>query len=512
MKKSKTSMKTTIKPERNQIPKSNNTTQVNVDAQSKDTNLAPKNGKKKRNPNKEILRITYIFLLVFILMIGYFISFYIEDSQDIINNTYNRRQNILEAEITRGNILSSDGQILATTITTENGTEQRHYPFNNLFAHAVGYSTHGTSGIELLANYKLLTSNASIVETAIHDFTGKKDPGNHVQTSLNVEMTKAAYDALGTRNGAVIAIESATGKILTMVSKPDFNPNEINKVWDSMVNDAQNSNLLNRTTSGTYTPGSTFKLFTLLEYLHEQPDYSAYTYDCSGSITIGEHRMHCANHIRHGHETLLTSFANSCNTSFVNLGLSLDKLAFKKLCNRLLFNAKLPIDYAYKQSSYVLEEQADAFNTMQTVIGQGETLVTPVHLAMIAAAIQNHGILMKPYVISGLIDAKGKQLETYRPELYQTLFTEAETTVLREFLRSVITDGTAKQLNSDHYTAYGKTGTAQINDGSKYNSLFLGFAEQGAKTIAICVVIENVQDNDSNAAMIAKQVFDVYYR
>lgn len=501
----KTTKKTTIKHTTTKIQ--NNSIQPKNDESSNE-----KKRKRKRNPNKEILRVTYIFLLIFTVMIGYFIKFYIEDSQEIINNTYNKRQDILEAEITRGNILSADGQILATTKKNPDGTEYRYYPFANLFAHSVGYSTHGTSGIELLANYKLLTSNVSIIETAINDFTGEKNPGNHILTSLNVETTKAAYEALGEKQGAVIAIEPATGKILTMVSKPDYNPNEINEIWDSLVSNSQNSNLVNRTTSGLYTPGSTFKLFTLLEYLHENPEYNAYAYDCKGSITIDDNTMNCASGIRHGTENLLSSFANSCNTSFVNIGLSLDKSKLKSLCDKLLFNSKLPIEYSYKQSSYVLDANATVFDTMQTVIGQGETLVTPIHLAMIASAIQNHGILMKPYIITGIYGANGKNIETYQPNLHQTLFTEEETTILREFMRSVVTDGTAKQLNSEQYTAYGKTGTAQINDGSESNSLFLGFAEQGGKAIAICVVIENMPEGSTNGATIAKKVFDAYYQ
>lgn len=370
-------------------------------------NSKPKT-KKKKNPNREIMRITYLFLVIFVGMIGYYIKFHIKDSDDIINNTYNKRQAILEQEIIRGNILSDDGQILATTISDEEGNDYRNYPFGNLFAHSVGFSTHGTTGIELMANYKLLTSNVSIIQTALNDFKGVKNPGNNVLTSLNVDMTKAAYDALGEHQGAVIVLEPSTGKILTMVSKPDFNPNEIDSIWEDLVSGEGNSNLVNRTTSGLYTPGSTFKLFTLLEYIHENPDFNAYSYDCSSRITIDGNTIHCAGHSWHGGENLMESFANSCNSSFVNLGLTLDKGKFKNLCNSLLFNSELPLSYSYNKSSFVLNESSSGFDTMQTVIGQGETLITPIHLAMIAAAIQNNGILMKPYVITEIQSSEGK--------------------------------------------------------------------------------------------------------
>lgn len=471
-----------------------------------------KKKKRKKNHNKEILRVTYLFLLIFICMMVYFVHFLIKESEDIINNTYNKRQDILEREIIRGNILSDDGQILATTATDEEGNDYRKYPFDNLFAHSVGFSTHGTTGIELMANYKLLTSNASIIQTAINDFKGVKNPGNNVLTSLNVELTRAAYEALGEHQGAVIALEPSTGKILTMVSKPDFNPNEIDAVWDALVSEEGNSNLVNRTTSGLYTPGSTFKLFTLLEYIHENPDFAAYSYNCESRITIEENTIRCAGGSWHGTENLKESFANSCNSSFVNLGLTLDKAKFKNLCNSLLFNSELPLSYSYNKSSFVLNETSGTFDTMQTVIGQGETLITPIHLAMIASAIQNNGILMKPYVITEIQSSEGKTLEEYKPEEYKRLLSAEDSALLKEFMREVVTSGTGTKLNTENYMAYGKTGTAQINDGSQTNSLFMGFAENNGKAIAICVVMEDMPEGSTFAVPAAKAVLDVYFQ
>ncbi len=362
-----------------------------------------------------------------------------------------------------------------------------------------------------MANYKLLTSNVSIIQTALNDFKGVKNPGNNVLTSLNVDMTKAAYDALGEHQGAVIVLEPSTGKILTMVSKPDFNPNEIDSIWEDLVSGEGNSNLVNRTTSGLYTPGSTFKLFTLLEYIHENPDFNAYSYDCSSRITIDGNTIHCAGHSWHGGENLMESFANSCNSSFVNLGLTLDKGKFKNLCNSLLFNSELPLSYSYNKSSFVLNESSSGFDTMQTVIGQGETLITPIHLAMIAAAIQNNGILMKPYVITEIQSSEGKKLEEYKPEEYKRLLSVEDSAMLKDFMGAVVTNGTGTKLKTDAYNAYGKTGTAQINDGSQTNSLFMGFAEKDGKAVAICVVMEDMPEGSTFAVPAAKKVLDVYF-
>lgn len=471
--------------------------------------------KKKKSriekSNTQIINITYIFLLVFVGMIIYFVNFQVKDSDEIINNSYNKREEVLTQSIIRGAIKSEDGEILAQTVVDEEGNETRYYPYGSLFSHSVGYSTHGKTGVELMANYKLLTSNTPILEYAANEFKGDKNDGDNVITSLNVSITKAAYEALGENQGAVIAIEPKTGKILTMISKPDFDPNTIDEVYDSLINDESNSSLLNRATNGLYTPGSTFKLFTLYEYLKENNAYASYSFDCNGKIEIEGTSISCANGKHHGLQDLTASFANSCNGSFVNIGLTLNITSFKNTCEDLLFNSELPLGFSYKKSQYVLDENSSTFDIMQTVMGQGKTLVTPIHLCMIASALANDGVLMKPYMIIKVENQNNKVITEYSPETYGRLFSTEDTNKLNEFLRSVVTSGTGSRLMSEQYEAYGKTGTAQINDGSQTNSLFMGFAKSGDKQIAICVVMEDMPEGATPAVPVAKAVFDEYF-
>lgn len=470
-----------------------------------------KKKKKANNSNRQIIVITYLMLFIFVSMIGYFVKFQVKDSEELINNNYNKRQEVLSESIVRGNILSNDRQILAQTLTDSNGNETRNYPFGTLFAHSVGFSTHGKTGVELLANFKLLTSNSPITEIAENEFKGKKNIGDNVITTLDVNLTQVAYNALGDHQGAIIAIEPSTGKIITMISKPDFDPNTIDDIYDTLVADSNNSNLLNRATNGLYTPGSTFKLFTLLEYIRENPDYSNYYFNCKGSITVEDNTIKCASGRWHGDEDLISSFANSCNSSFVNLGLTLNKNNFKNLCESLLFNSDLPLSMSYKSSEFVLDSNSTTFETMQTVMGQGKTLITPIHLAMIASSLANDGVLMKPYMVTEVENYLGTSVKKYSPEKAQTLFQKSEVDTLNEFLRAVVTQGTGSKLNSDLYTAYGKTGTAQINDGSQSNSLFMGYAENEGKKLAICIVMEDMSEGSTPAVPVAKAVFDSYF-
>lgn len=166
---------------------------------------------------------------------------------------------------------------------------------------------------------------------------------------------------------------------------------------------------------------------------------------------------------------------------------------------------------SYKNSQFSLDETSSTFETMQTVIGQGKTLITPIHLAMIASAIANDGVLMKPYMITSVENYLGTSVKKYSPEKAQNLFEKPEVDVLKEFLRAVVTQGTGTKLKSDLYTAYGKTGTAQINDGSQSNSLFMGYAENEGKKLAICVVLEDMPEGSTPAVPVAKAVFDEYF-
>ena len=166
---------------------------------------------------------------------------------------------------------------------------------------------------------------------------------------------------------------------------------------------------------------------------------------------------------------------------------------------------------SYKSSEFVLDSNSTTFETMQTVMGQGKTLITPIHLAMIASSLANDGVLMKPYMVTEVENYLGTSVKKYSPEKAQTLFQKSEVDTLNEFLRAVVTQGTGSKLNSDLYTAYGKTGTAQINDGSQSNSLFMGYAENEGKKLAICIVMEDMLEGSTPAVPVAKAVFDSYF-
>lgn len=465
--------------------------------------------------NKEFEIITYLFVAMFLMMMGYFVYYQVFRSEDFINSPYNTRQNTFAEHVVRGEIRSADEKILAQTIVGEDGTETRYYPYGNMFAHVVGYDSNGKSGIESFANFNLLRSHAFFLEQVLNGLQNEKNQGDNLVTTLNYDLQETAYNALGSNKGAVVVMEPSTGKILAWVSKPDFDPNTLAANWEDIISntDSENSVLVNRVTQGLYPPGSTFKILTTLEYIREHPDYADYSYECTGKIEIEDTTIHCYNDAVHGAEDLKTSFAKSCNSSYANIGLQLDKDKFAELCDELLFHKNLPTTYPYKQSSFVLNSSSTTGETMQTSIGQGETLVTPMHMLLITSAIANNGVLMKPYVMDHTENYKGVTVKSYKPSVYGTLLSEQEAATMQEFMSYVVSDGTGSKLSGQSYQAAGKTGSAEFsNVKGESHAWFTGYASREDKEqIAVTVIIEEGGAGSTAAVPVAKQIFDAYF-
>ena len=227
-------------------------------------------------------------------------------------------------------------------------------------------------------------------------------------------------------------MEPDTGKILTMVSQPNFNANTVDEQWAELTSpENTKAQLVNRATQGLYSPGSTFKIVTALEYLHENPDgMSQFHFDCDGLMEQGEYQIRCYHGESHGSQDLRMSFANSCNGAFSTMGLGLNLTQFNSLASQLLFNSSLPLSLPYKESSFVMGEGADEWERLQTSIGQGKTQITPMHNLMITAAVANGGTLMKPYMIDHVENAGGQTVKKFLPEAYGTLMSSEDASVL----------------------------------------------------------------------------------
>ncbi|MCI8865858.1 MAG: penicillin-binding protein 2 [Lachnospiraceae bacterium] len=445
-------------------------------------------------------------------MIGYFGYFLQFRGETVINNSYNARLDRFADRIVRGELQSGDGRVLARTEAVGK-SEQRSYPYGEVFAHVVGYSDYGKAGLEALANFYLLSSHMNLIERTVNELANVKNIGDNVVTTLNADLQQTAYDALGGRKGAVVVMEPDTGKILAMVSQPGYDPNTLKENWDALISGGNTqAQLLNRAAQGLYPPGSTFKIITILEYIRENPDtWRDFTFQCDGRYECGDYTISCYHGNVHGSQTLEQAFANSCNGAFAALGQELDPGKMHELAEQLLFNKELPLPFAYNKSSFVMNSGADTWEVLQTSIGQGATQMSPVHNAIITAAVANGGILMKPYLIERVENGMGEEIHRFRPEAYGNLMTAQEADDLAGLMQKVVTEGTGSAVRTDSYTVAGKTGSAEFEAGRETHAWFTGFAPANDPRLVVTVVVEEAGSGGQVAAPIARGIFDHYF-
>lgn len=470
---------------------------------------------ERKSKNRDLIKASYFFVFLFFSLAAYLTYFHVYKAEEINSNVNNTKQDSKEEEIIRGSIYSADGEILAGTNVDAEGNETRLYPFENVFAHVVGYYTNGKSGIESVANYELMSSHASILKQLENESQDIKVRGDSVILTLDSRLQQACYDALGSYKGAVVVMEPSTGKILAMVSKPDFNPNTISEDWDSLVSDSSNSSLFNRAAQGQYPPGSTFKILTTLAYLREHPDdYESYHYNCTGSISKEDVTITCYGGSVHGYEDLAESFLHSCNGSFANIGMELDNEAFKEICEDFGFNADLPITLPSSQSLFKLESGSSYGEEMMTAIGQGDTVVSPLQMALVTSAVANGGVMMEPYLIDRLETYDGDLVKQYRSSKYLEPMTSEEAGIIAGFMTRTVEEGTATALSGQSYTVAGKTGSAEYEiagDQKSTHSWFVGYSNVSNPDIVVSIIAEDGGSGSSAAVPIAKVIFDAYY-
>ncbi len=469
---------------------------------------------KNNQTNRKMYVLIFAFLGAFVAMCTFLVWFNMSNQSEFFNNSYNSRQELMAEQNVRGTIYSSDGEKLAYTIVHEDNSEERVYPYGDLFCHVIGYSSHGKSGVEALANFELSHSNITLNDKLNVNIAGKKSPADNVYTTFNSSLQKIADDALGVYEGAIVVSEVKTGRILAMVSKPGYDPNEIESLFKNLSEDEESSVLLNRATQGLYPPGSIFKVVTTLEYLRQHNnDLSGYSFQCNGSFVKDNIKISCFNHKAHGYETYEDSVTNSCNSSFANIGVGLDLDSFGTTLDGLLFGEKLPIDLPSSISSYDLVGDGTKEAIIQSSFGQGKTITTPLQMNLITCAIANNGNLMKAQVLDSVKAANGDLVKQYEPILYKKVMTEEESKILKDLMIRVVEVGTASKLNGLSYTVAGKTGSAEYDSSKTFShSWFTGFAPAEEPEIAVTIIMEEAGTGSAYAVPVAKRIFEAYFK
>ncbi|OOB76812.1 MAG: hypothetical protein BEN19_03915 [Epulopiscium sp. Nuni2H_MBin003] len=446
--------------------------------------------------NKSLIKLSIFLATILVACMVRLI--YISQSSTLSVHYANVRLAKLEDQVQRGNFYDTSGLAL-----TQNIEDTRHYLYDGRYAHSVGYVQFGEYGLEKELSKHLLSPTYNLVEIAKSLFTGSQFTGRDVFLNIDDTLQQVCEQVLADSKGAIILIESDTGKIRCMYSSPSFNPNMQLDDWQNLLSDTANAPLVNRVTQGVYPPGSTFKIISSIALMNKMPDeFSQLEYNCTGEILVdNQYTISCYNNVSHGKVNLESAFKHSCNTYFVNLA---NYISYEELANtaeQLLFNQALPTSTLVATSIFNRSDE-DVFSNALSYIGQGKTLVTPFHLAMLSSAIANDGILMQPYLTASIEGSRIKNLPVY----YGELMTEEMAMTVANMMRETVKTGTGAALNSLDGDIGIKTGTAE-NETDKAHSWVTGFMKQDASSLAFTILLEN---QEGMAIEATKQILQAY--
>lgn len=468
------------------------------------------NPKQSSTINNRILHVFLAMGALFIALVLFLSWFELHGKLGIMSNPYNKRMAAMEDRIIRGNIYDRNGLQLTKTEAKENENASkdytRVYPFKNLYAHLIGFSSkiYGKALLEAKYNDVLLGRDTyGLTNRTNAFFKGTVPQGNNLNLTIDHKLQDKARSLLGKKKGAIIALDPKTGAILAMVSTPDFDVNSQNltKEWPDLVKRAD-SPFLPRATMGLYPPGSTFKLITATALIEQ--GLSETTVTDKGSTEIDGKTFENANNKSNGKTDLKKAITVSSNVYFAELSQELGAKALLETAARIGIGSgkdtssgigsgmqSLNFDLPVSQSRVGSLDMGPT-ELAATAIGQGNLLVSPLHMAMVAAAIANEGVIMAPYLVDHLSrpDLKAIALTEAKPKALGT-FTSTETAkLLTEMMVSAVKSGTGKRAGIKGISVAGKTGTAQNEEEGQDHAWFIGFAPAEDPQIAVAVVVE----------------------
>jgi peptidoglycan glycosyltransferase len=452
----------------------------------------------------------------------------------------NEIQRVAEFEIRRGPIVNDpadEATLLARNVQREVGRKTlyfRRYPQGKLTAHVVGYSTVGRAraGLERSMNDVLTGTNrglGSLVDQTLDELGGKPIVGDAVVTTLDVDAQQVALDQLGRRCGAVAAIDPRTGRLLVMASSPSYDPNYVETRFDEIsaitADCRPASPLLNRASAGLYPPGSTFKVVTASAALDSRrftPDSTFY--DPGYCMAYGKRVNNFDTSSPFGNLSLRTALQYSVNSVFCKIGQQLGAKRILETAKKFGFYERPPLETPaderlpsglYRNGELWYPRRNSDVDAGRMAFGQERLLVTPQQMAMVAGAIGNAGILMKPYVVDRIVSPNGGTLDRTKPERIDRAVSPTTARDLGEMMVRAVSSGTGTAAAMSGFRVGGKTGTAETNVPGLNTTWFIAFAGPYGERphVAIAVVLQNqTSTGGSTAAPIARAVMEAILR
>jgi penicillin-binding protein A len=455
--------------------------------------------------NPSIRRVGIGVLLLFLAAVGQLTYLQVFRSNQLKNDPNNVRVLIRDVNRPRGPIVTADGEIVAESIpTTGELKQQRRYPLGPLFAHVAGYQSivYGTTGVERTYNDALLGRDIRLTVGGIGSLLRNEDRTGTVVLTLDKRAQETARDALAGHHGTVVALDVRTGAVVAMYSEPSFDPNplanhvskNVEQFQQAYLNDPNNPELA-RAWRERYPAGSTFKVVTaalaleagLAPPTRQFPRLTELPLPQTTRTLKNFGGERCGGNIEE-------SFTVSCNTTFGQLGLDLgerfasgiEQFGLNKPAPDTDVNPRVVPSIGPRRGTFKDNQPLFA----QAAIGQNQIEVTPLQMAMVAAAVANKGTMMVPHVVSEVRDAQNRTVRRIRPMVYRQAMRPDTAATLTQYMIDVVQHGTGTAAQIAGVQVAGKTGTAQV-EGQAPHAWFVAFAPAENPVYAVAVLVEH---------------------
>jgi peptidoglycan glycosyltransferase len=461
--------------------------------------------------------------------------------------TSNVRPVIQSLRVQRGKMIDRNGVVLVDTNVVQGGFAVRTYPLAGQFApeafsNLVGFFSDrfGTAGLE--ATYGSYLSGDRDSYSRLRDtLLGKPQVGDDLYLTIDARLQQAAHDFLGERTGSIVVLDPKTGAVLAMVSNPGFDPRglafnpaadrdaenqRIDSYWKQLNSEGAGQPLLNRPTQGRYPPGSTFKTITAVGVLQHPQEGMPNDIRCFNELDTGEpgappvvNAVPDLASLTGDPSDLEHVYAYSCNVAFAQYALRLgpDLLAQTAAQFDIFAPQDAPEIYdsftdlpteastLYKDPGFLNRRAALA----DTGFGQGQLEITPLQMAMVAAAVANDGWMMEPYLVDRITRPDGSLVVAHGPRAIRRAMSSSIAATMRSNMRAGVSYGfgkAAQQVDPSVALVGGKSGTAEHGPGTVPHAWFIAIAPVDNPRYAVAVMIENGRDGAGPGALLAGQV------
>jgi penicillin-binding protein A len=490
--------------------------------------------------NRQISRVALLALLLLSALIVGTTYWQVWASGGLAARQDNAIERVAQFRIKRGLVYASDGKtVLAKNVAKKEAGQTlyfRTYPTHGFAAQTLGYSTQGRSraGIERQENAYLTASNANL--GTIWDKFGERlkgttIKGNNLILNLRVNAQRIAESALRGKCGAAFVINPKTGAVYVSASSPSYDPNKIEsaKGYASIIHSpaacpGSSSPLLNRATSGLYSPGSTFKTVTAAAALDNGVFNVSSRFDDPGYCT--EYGQKVSNALNpdqtaesYGNVSFLEAYEHSINAVFCNIGKALGARRILEEAKKFGLYSQPPIElpssevapsglYHFGRKRATLYDNPNIVDPGRLAFGQEHLLVTPMQMALVAAAVADNGTIMAPHLLKEVRGSSGNLVTRVHPQVWKHAMKPATAAILNQFMQAVVTGGTGRAAAISGIKVAGKTGTAETSQSHVYTAWFIFFAPADNPQVAGAVVLEHQLNGfgGSVAAPIAKQL------